>query len=114
MTSSYSLSFLADLLNRIPDFKLLCCTPTIFIDSFIFYFLFIFSFGCVLQLVELVLENGPHVLGIPMELKKELLLNLHEASTTMDPPEDWEGPAPDQLLLQLASAWEIELQQFDK
>lgn len=111
MTSSYSLSFLADLLNRIPDFKLLCCTSTIFIDSFISFF---FPLAVYFQLVELVLENGPHVLGIPMELKKELLLNLHEASTTMDPPEDWEGPAPDQLLLQLASAWEIELQQFDK
>lgn len=76
--------------------------------------LFDICLSWIQQLVELVLENGPHVLGIPMELKKELLLNLHEASTTMDPPEDWEGPAPDQLLLQLASAWEIELQQFDK
>eukprot|EP00257_Ricinus_communis_P026398 XP_025013812.1 microtubule-associated protein TORTIFOLIA1 isoform X2 [Ricinus communis] len=66
------------------------------------------------QLVEIVLENGPDVLGIPMELKKELLLNLHEASTAIDPPEDWEGAAPDQLLMQLASAWRIELQQFDK
>lgn len=73
-----------------------------------------FFFGCVPQLVEIVLENGPHVLGISLELKKELLLNLHEASTTMDPPEDWEGVTPDQLLLQLASAWEIELQQFEK
>lgn len=68
----------------------------------------------VLQLVEVVLEDGPDALAIPMELKKELLLNLHDASTSMDPPEDWEGPAPDQLLLQLASAWGIELQQFDK
>lgn len=62
----------------------------------------------------MVLESGPDALGIPMELKKELLLNLHEAASTMDPPEDWEGVAPDQLLLQLASAWGIELQQFDK
>ena len=62
----------------------------------------------------MVLENGPDALGIPMDLKKELLLNLHEAASTMDPPEDWEGAVPDQLLLQLASAWGIELQQFDK
>ena len=62
----------------------------------------------------MVLENGPDALGIPMELKKELLLNLHEAASTMDPPEDWEGGAPEHLLLQLASAWGIELQQFDK
>lgn len=68
----------------------------------------------VVQLTEIVLENGPDVLGIPMELKKEILLNLHEASTAMEPPEDWEGAVPDQLLLQLASAWGIELQQFEK
>lgn len=61
-----------------------------------------------------MLENGPDVLGVPMELKKELLLNLHEASSEIEPPEDWEGATPDQLLLQLASAWGIELQRFDK
>lgn len=61
-----------------------------------------------------MLENGPDVLSVPMEVKKELLLNLHEASTAMDPPEDWEGAMPDQLLLQLASAWGIDLQQHEK
>nr|TKR75485.1 microtubule-associated protein TORTIFOLIA1-like [Populus alba] len=66
------------------------------------------------QLAEIVLENGSHVFGIPMEMKKDILLNLHEASTSMEPPEDWEGAAPDQLLLQLASAWGIEIQQFEK
>ncbi|XWS51900.1 hypothetical protein CRYUN_Cryun11dG0021400 [Craigia yunnanensis] len=76
--------------------------------------LFDICLSWIQQLVEVVLENGPDALGIPMELKKELLLNLHEAASTMDPPEDWEGVAPDQLLLQLASAWGIELQQFDK
>jgi hypothetical protein len=68
----------------------------------------------VYQLAEIVLENGSDVFGIPMELKKDLLLNLHEASTSMEPPEDWEGGAPDQLLLQMASAWGIEIQQFEK
>lgn len=53
-------------------------------------------------------------MGMPLELKKEILLNLHEASLTMDPPEDWEGLAPDHLLLQLASNWNIELQHFDQ
>ncbi|KAK6269731.1 hypothetical protein POUND7_006836 [Theobroma cacao] len=76
--------------------------------------LFDICLSWIQQLVEVVLESGPDALGIPMELKKELLLNLHEAASTMDPPEDWEGVAPDQLLLQLASAWGIELQQFDK
>ncbi|CAK7338431.1 unnamed protein product [Dovyalis caffra] len=66
------------------------------------------------QLAEIVLGNGSDVFGIPMELKKDILLNLHEASTSMEPPEDWEGAAPDQLLLQLASAWGIEIQQFEK
>uniref|UniRef100_A0A6N2KLJ5 TOG domain-containing protein n=1 Tax=Salix viminalis TaxID=40686 RepID=A0A6N2KLJ5_SALVM len=66
------------------------------------------------QLAEIVLENGSQVFGIPMELKKDILLNLHEASTSMEPPEDWEGAAPDQLLLQLASAWGIEIQQSEK
>jgi len=68
----------------------------------------------VYQLAEIVLENGSDVFGIPMELKKDLLLNLHEASTSIEPPEDWEGAAPDQLLLQMASAWGIEIQQFEK
>lgn len=83
----------------------------------------VFKFFCSLllgftvhdvQLAEIVLENGPHVLGTPMEVKKELLLNLHEASSAMDPPEDWEGPMPAQLLLQLASSWGIDLQQHEK
>ncbi|CAF2097730.1 unnamed protein product [Brassica napus] len=66
------------------------------------------------QLLEVSVENGPDFMGIPLELKKEILLNLHEASLTMDPPEDWEGLAPDHLLLQLASNWNIELQHFDQ
>ncbi|KAE8726796.1 Microtubule-associated protein TORTIFOLIA1 [Hibiscus syriacus] len=76
--------------------------------------LFDICLSWIQQLVEVVLENAPDALAIPMELKKELLLNLHEAASTMDPPENWEGAAPDQLLLQLAAAWKIELQQFDK
>ncbi|KAI9115736.1 hypothetical protein K1719_013405 [Acacia pycnantha] len=66
------------------------------------------------QLLEIVSENGPDTFGIPMELKKEILLNLHEASSSIDTAEDWEGVPPDQLLLQLASAWGIDLQQNDK
>lgn len=76
--------------------------------------LFDLCLSWIQQLVEIVLENGPHVLSIPTEVKKELLLNLHEASSTMDPPEDWEGVMPDQLLLQLASAWGIDLRQLQK
>ncbi|PIN15842.1 hypothetical protein CDL12_11508 [Handroanthus impetiginosus] len=68
----------------------------------------------VQQLADTVMENGPDVLGIPMEVKREILLNLHEASSSVEVPEDWEGSAPDQLLLQLAAAWEIDLQHFEK
>ncbi|KAK6132931.1 hypothetical protein DH2020_033315 [Rehmannia glutinosa] len=68
----------------------------------------------VQQLTDIVMENGPDVLGIPMEVKREILLNLHEASSSIELPEDWEGSAPDQLLVQLASAWEIDLQHFGK
>lgn len=61
------------------------------------------------------MENGPDVLGVPMEVKREILLSLHEvSSSSIDLPEDWEGSAPDQLLLQLASTWEIDLQHFGK
>ncbi|MED6184113.1 hypothetical protein PIB30_044305 [Stylosanthes scabra] len=70
-------------------------------------------FSWIQQLVEIVLDNGPDTFGIPMEVKKELLLNLHEASSA-DTADEWEGMPPDQLLLQLASAWEIDLQQHDK
>ncbi|KAL5548303.1 hypothetical protein UlMin_003534 [Ulmus minor] len=66
------------------------------------------------QLAEIVLEHGPDVLGIPMELKKELLLNLHEATLAIDPPDDWEGAMPDQIVMQLASTWGIDLQHHDK
>ncbi|QHO18274.1 uncharacterized protein DS421_11g319070 [Arachis hypogaea] len=70
-------------------------------------------FSWIQQLLEIVFDNGPETFGIPMEVKKELLLNLHEASSA-DTAEEWEGMPPDQLLLQLASAWEIDLQQHDK
>ncbi|KAF3634816.1 Microtubule-associated protein TORTIFOLIA1 [Capsicum annuum] len=68
----------------------------------------------VQQLLEIVIENGPEVVDIPMEVKKELLLNLNEISSSVDIPEDWEGATPEQLLLQLASAWDIDLQELEK
>lgn len=76
--------------------------------------LFDICLSWVQQLAEIVLEHGPDVLGIPMEMKKEILLNLHEASLAMDPPEDWEGAMPDQIVMQLASSWGIDVQQHDK
>ncbi|XP_056859264.1 microtubule-associated protein TORTIFOLIA1-like [Raphanus sativus] len=66
------------------------------------------------QLLELVLQDGADTFGVPMELKSDILFNLQDACSTMDPPEDWEGPAPEELVMQLASVWEIDLQQFDK
>ncbi|KAF5179822.1 Microtubule-associated protein tortifolia1 [Thalictrum thalictroides] len=59
------------------------------------------------QLVDLVMENGADVLPIPFENKRKLLLSLRKAN----PPQTWEGQKPEQLLLQLASAWKVNLQQ---
>lgn len=66
------------------------------------------------QLLDMIVENGADNVEIPMELKREILVNLNEAASTIEPPEDWEGMVPDQLLLQLASAWDIDLQQLEK
>ncbi|KAF6162917.1 hypothetical protein GIB67_021066 [Kingdonia uniflora] len=76
--------------------------------------LFDLCLSWIQQLADLVMENGPNVLGIPTEIKNELLLNLNEASLAMDAPEDWEGATSDQLLDQLASSWGIDLQHFEK
>ncbi|KAF3795356.1 Microtubule-associated protein [Nymphaea thermarum] len=65
------------------------------------------------QLVDLVMENGAEFLSISFESKKALLFSLHEASR-MEPPDDWEGVPADELMMQLATIWEIELQQFKK
>lgn len=88
-----------------------CVAKNAYLSCSVSYHLISFHYA---QLVEVVLENGPHVLSIPMEVKKLVLLNLHEASSTLDPPEDWEGVMPDQLLLQLASAWGIDMRQHEK
>lgn len=66
------------------------------------------------QLLDMIVESGTEIVGIPMELKREILLNLNEASSTIEPPDEWEGMVPDQLLLQLASAWDIDLHQLEK
>ena len=71
------------------------------------------STECCLQLTDLVIENGADVLSIPIEGKREILLSLHEASA-MEPPEDWEGATPVQIMMQLASCWGINLQQLIK
>ncbi|MFS7984789.1 putative MT-associated protein TORTIFOLIA1/SPIRAL2 [Helianthus anomalus] len=66
------------------------------------------------QLLDMIVENGSDNVEIPMDLKREILVNLNEAASTIEPPDDWEGMVPDQLLLQLASAWDIDLQQLEK
>ncbi|XP_043691380.1 microtubule-associated protein TORTIFOLIA1-like [Telopea speciosissima] len=75
--------------------------------------LFDVGFSWIQQLADLVMENGSNILGISMEGKRDILLCLHEASSTMELPEDWEGVTPDQVRLQLASAWGVDLQQLD-
>ncbi|KAJ4975511.1 hypothetical protein NE237_000617 [Protea cynaroides] len=76
--------------------------------------LFDVGFSWIQQLADLTMENGPDILDISMEGKREILLSLHEASSTMGLPEDWEGVTPAQVMLQLASAWEFDLQQLDR
>lgn len=66
------------------------------------------------QLMDVVIENGPDVMDIPMDIKRDILLNLHDSSSTIELGEDWEGASPDQLLMQLASAWEIDVQHLGK
>ncbi|VFQ82546.1 unnamed protein product [Cuscuta campestris] len=63
----------------------------------------------VQQLVDIVVEHGPDSVAVPDEVKKELVSNLHNVTSTVEFPEDWDGPTPDQLLVQLASTWEIDL-----
>ncbi|XP_021758850.1 microtubule-associated protein TORTIFOLIA1-like [Chenopodium quinoa] len=69
------------------------------------------SLSWVQQLLDLVVENGPDIFNIPIEVKRDLLFSLHDASSSIELPEEWEGATPDQLMLQLASAWDIDLQQ---
>ncbi|KAJ0458077.1 putative MT-associated protein TORTIFOLIA1/SPIRAL2 [Helianthus annuus] len=56
------------------------------------------------QLLDMIVENGTDNVEIPIEVKREILVNLSEAASA---PHDWEGMLPDQLLLHLASAWDI-------
>ncbi|CAN6452244.1 unnamed protein product [Victoria cruziana] len=65
------------------------------------------------QLVDLLVDNGAEFVSISLESKKALLVGLYEASR-MEPPDDWEGVPADELMMQLATIWEIELQQFRK
>ncbi|XP_057421546.1 microtubule-associated protein TORTIFOLIA1-like isoform X3 [Lotus japonicus] len=51
-----------------------------------------------LQLLKIILKDGPDTFDIPMEVKKGLLLNLYELPTY----KDWEGVPIHELLLQLA------------
>ncbi|KAL0926702.1 hypothetical protein M5K25_002946 [Dendrobium thyrsiflorum] len=65
------------------------------------------------QLLDLIMENGEDFLGIPVEVKKEMLFNLYEASA-MELPEDCEGASAEQIMVQLATAWGINIQQLIK
>ncbi|XP_042420174.1 microtubule-associated protein TORTIFOLIA1-like [Zingiber officinale] len=74
--------------------------------------LFDIALSWLQQLSDLV-ENDANFLRIPLELKREILLNLHEACT-LELPENWEGALPDQLMMHLGSAWGLNLQQLIK
>ncbi|KAG9132171.1 hypothetical protein Leryth_022225 [Lithospermum erythrorhizon] len=68
----------------------------------------------VQQLIDIAVENGPDALETPLEIKQEILLNLNEAASSIDPSEEWEGATPYQLMFQLATAWEMDLQDLEK
>ncbi|GAB2272545.1 hypothetical protein Dimus_007368 [Dionaea muscipula] len=51
------------------------------------------------KLVDIVMENGLGVFGIPLEMKRVHLFNLHEASSTIELPKDWEGATSKRLHL---------------
>lgn len=65
------------------------------------------------QLIDLVEENGADFLGIPLDGKREILMNLRDASL-MESPEDWEGAPIEELMMQLAFVWGINIQPFIK
>ncbi|KAJ8458199.1 hypothetical protein OPV22_031125 [Ensete ventricosum] len=69
--------------------------------------LFDIALSWLQQLSDLVVENGGEFLSIPLEWKRAMLLNLHEASVSGEPPEYWEGTPPEQLMVHLASAWRL-------
>ncbi|KAH0469736.1 hypothetical protein IEQ34_001294 [Dendrobium chrysotoxum] len=75
--------------------------------------LFDIAFAWIQQLMNLVTENGADFLSIPMEVKREILMNLHEVST-MDLLQDRYGASANQALAQLASAWGISIQHLMK
>ncbi|XP_042374929.1 TORTIFOLIA1-like protein 1 isoform X2 [Zingiber officinale] len=74
--------------------------------------LFDIALSWLQQLSDLV-ENDVNFLKVPLELKREILLNLHEACR-LKLPDNWEGALPDQLMMQLGSAWGLSLQQLVK
>ncbi|CAI9283542.1 unnamed protein product [Lactuca saligna] len=53
--------------------------------------LFDICLSWIQQMLDTIVENGNDVIGIRMEVKREILVNLNEASSTIDPPQDWEG-----------------------
>ncbi|KAH0468938.1 hypothetical protein IEQ34_002170 [Dendrobium chrysotoxum] len=75
--------------------------------------LFDLALAWIQQLLDLIVENGEDFLGIPVEVKREMLFNLYEASA-MELPEDWEGASAEQIMVQLATAWGINIQQLMK
>ncbi|XP_020589545.1 TORTIFOLIA1-like protein 1 [Phalaenopsis equestris] len=75
--------------------------------------LFDITFAWIEKLMNLVVENGGDFLSIPVGVKKQILKNLHGVST-MELEEDGYRASAKHLLVQLASAWGINIQHFMK
>ncbi|XP_071702424.1 microtubule-associated protein TORTIFOLIA1-like [Rutidosis leptorrhynchoides] len=71
--------------------------------------LFHLCLSWIQQLLDFMVENGTDSVKIPEEVRKAILVNLNEALTSNDPPENWEGLTPDNLFLQLASVWDNDM-----
>lgn len=75
--------------------------------------LFDIALAWIQQLRDLVMENGEDFLVIPIEVKREILLNLREVST-MESPNNWEGTSAVRIMLQLASSWGINIRKLTR
>lgn len=55
------------------------------------------------------MENGAECLdGIHIHNKREILMSLH----TVEPSERWKGVTAEEMMVQLATSWRINIQQL--
>lgn len=66
------------------------------------------------QLTELVVQNGAEYLdAIDIENKREILFSLYDACR-VGPSEDWDEAIAEQMMVQLATSWRINIHELMK